>query len=113
MLIPKSMKSAIADIFYDKKIDVLDIEHSFDAEGGNIKIPNNIKDTFKGNVRFINLKAVQEEYGIDYQIDIAITTYKETLINVNDVFSYENKKYKVKDAIPHDSHLLIVGELWQ
>lgn len=113
MLIPKSMKSSISEAFYDKEISILDTSETFDAEGGLVKDANNIKDTFKGNVRFINLKAVQEEYGLDYQIDVAITTFREVNVKVADVISYLDKKYFVKDAIPNDSHLLIVGELWQ
>lgn len=107
------MKRSISSVFYDKTISILDTIPSFDAEGGVSIKDNKIKDTFKGNIRFINLKSIQEEYGLDYQVDVAISSNTSVVINVGDIISYLDKKYRITDVMPTDSHLLIVGTLWQ
>lgn len=113
MLLPKQFKETIANTFYDKDVNILSKNSTLDAEGGRTIKGGSVSVTFKGNVRFTNLKEIQQEYGLSYQIDIAITCDPDTAIVVDDIISYNNKKYKITDALPSDSHLLIVAKLWK
>lgn len=112
MYIPKSMKTKIASVFYDKEVEVLSASESMDAEGGVIYKGLDVVDTFKGNVNFSNCKKIQEEYGLDYQIDISITTDYD-LLEINDIIKYQEIIYNVTDILPSDSHLLVVATKWR
>ena len=79
MFIPTSMKKVIAKEFYDKEIHLMNKSVEKDAEGGVITKGYAVKDTFKGNVNFSNCEKVQEEYGLDYKINITISTDFEGL----------------------------------
>ena len=106
------MKTKIASVFYDKEVEVLSASESMDAEGGVKYTGLNVVDTFKGNVNFSNCKKIQEEYGLDYQIDISITT-DYNLLKHNDLIKYQDVTYNVSDILPSDSHILIVATKWQ
>lgn len=139
MYIPKKMKKLIAKNFYDKGILVLDKTITHDEEGGmNVK-KGRVSYKFYGNVNFSNFGSIQEDYGLDYQIDISITASPETfedkvyfddaelvydkdkiyikqteeiLLGISDIISYGGKEYEVTNIIPFDSHILILGK-WQ
>lgn len=111
MYIPQSMKKAIANTFYDKEISILSKETSFDVEGGVNTQSSEVIDTFKGNVSFSNCKKIQEDYGLDYDIDISVTTNKA--LNIDDMIRYDGIVYNVTDVLLSDSHNLIVGKIWQ
>lgn len=113
MYIPNKMKTAIANSFYDKTVYKLTNNESIDAEGGVITKGLTVENNFKGNVSFSNCKEIQEEYGLDYQIDIAITSHVDTDVAINDFIQYENIQYKVTDVLPSDSHILIVATKWR
>jgi hypothetical protein len=106
------MKNKIAKIFYDKSVDVLTSEVSMDAEGGVINKGYNTRDTFKGNVNFSNCKQIQEDYGLDYNIDVSITTNYNSLV-LNDLIKYKDVIYKVTDIIVSDSHILVIATVWR
>jgi hypothetical protein len=106
------MKTKIASVFYDKEVEVLSASESMDAEGGVIYKGLDVVDTFKGNVNFSNCKKIQEEYGLDYQIDISITTDYD-LLEINDIIKYQEIIYNVTDILPSDSHLLVVATKWR
>lgn len=112
MYIPKIMKKQMSKIFYDKTISVIDEEIIFDTEGGVVSKANNVLETFKGNVSFSNCKKIQEEYGLDYNIDISITTNYRNLKH-NNYIKYNDVVYSVVDILPSDSHVLIVASKWQ
>lgn len=112
MYIPKSMMKQIAKTFYDKTISVLNQVVSTDAEGGVISKGYDVLENFKGNVNFSNCKQIQEEYGLDYNIDVSITT-NYNLLNINDIIKYQEVIYKVTDILPSDSHLLVVATIWR
>lgn len=112
MYIPKSMMKQIAKTFYDKEVLILEKIDSIDAEGGVNSKGYEVLDNFKGNVNFSNCKQIQEEYGLDYNIDVSITTnYK--LLEINDIIKYQEVIYKVTDILPSDSHILIVATIWR
>lgn len=112
MYIPKTMRTKIASVFYDKEVEVLEKITTIDAEGGVNTKGLQSKDNFKGNVSFSNCKKIQEEYGLDYNIDISITTdYK--LLKVNDIIKYLDVVYNVTDVLSSDSHFLIVATKWR
>lgn len=115
MEIPESFKRAIADTFYDKKIYVLSKKESMDCEGDYIVEKNENVYNFMGNVSFSNFKAIKEEYGIDCDIDIVITTsleHKEK-IDLSTLIVYNGKTYEITDKFLKDSHMMLVGALWE
>ncbi len=113
MLFPNSAKNAIAKSFYDKTIEVLTAEDTVDAEGGVVKGSLTTKCTFQGNVRFANLGEIQTELGLVKSIDICVTCGADENVSVNDLLRCSNKLYVATSVIPSDSHLTIVGNLWQ
>lgn len=112
MYIPKTMRTKIASVFYDKEVEVLEKTNTIDAEGGVNTKGLQSKDNFKGNVSFSNCKKIQEDYGLDYEIDIAITT-DYNLLKMNDIIRYLEVTYSVTDILLSDSHLLIIAKKWQ
>lgn len=112
LFIPRQMKQEIAKTFYDKEIHLLNRRTEMDAEGGVKNASYSIKDVFKGNVNFTNCEKIQEDYGLDYKIDITISTdYKE--LNVDDILTYDKVLYEVKGIYKNDSHWLVLGSKWQ
>ena len=108
MFIPETMKTEIAKAFYDKEIHFLNKRTDTDAEGAITTRGYAVKETFKGNVNFSNCEKIQEEYGLDYKINISITT-DYTGLTVNDVISYDRVLYEVKGIYIRDSHTLVLG----
>lgn len=112
MYIPETMKTAIAKAFYDKEIHRMDKSVERDAEGGVITKGYTVKEIFKGNVNFSNCEKIQEDYGLDYKIDISITTdYKG--LKKDDIIAYEKVLYSVKGIHARDSHTLVLGANWR
>ena len=74
MFIPRAMKTEIAKTFYDKEIHLMNMSTEVDAEGGIKTKGYSIQDVFKGNVNFSNCEKIQEDYGLDYKVNITITT---------------------------------------
>lgn len=112
MFVPNSFKDNIAKTFYDKDINIHEKIETQDAEGGRKTVASVVLNTFKGNVNFSVSKEIQEEYGLDYQIDIVITT-NDINVKINDLISYLDVFYVVTDAKPRDSHRRIVASIWQ
>ena len=112
MFIPKTMKQKIANTFYDKKVLVLKNETIQDSEGGISYKGLASKESFMANVSFSNNKTIQDDYGLDYEIDISITTNYHKLKH-HDLIKYNDTIYDITDILPTDSHILIVGVKWQ
>lgn len=112
MFIPNQMKNEIAKTFYDKTVKVLKPNVITDAEGGVNYKGIAVIDNFKGNVNFSNCKKIQEEYGLDYNIDISVTTDYNSL-KPNDLIKYGDVTYNVTDIFIRDSHVLILATKWQ
>jgi len=112
LYIPKTMRTKIASVFYDKEVEVLEKATTIDAEGGVNTKGLQSKDNFKGNVSFSNCKKIQEEYGLDYNIDISITT-DYNLLKINDIIKYLDVIYNVTDVLSSDSHILVVATKWR
>lgn len=112
MYIPKTMTKKIAQTFYDKEVSILDKKSNVDAEGGVTSKGYDVIGTFKGNVNFSNCKQIQEEYGLDYNIDVSITT-DYNLLKINDIIKYLDVIYNVTDVLLSDSHILIVATKWR
>lgn len=113
MYIPQTMKSKIANAFYDKTVSIMTKSTIIDAEGGVTSKGLVVSNNFNGNVSFSNCKSIQEEYGLDYEIDISITTGTDTSIAINDIIQYDSITYKVTDVLTSDSHILIVAVKWR
>ena len=112
MFIPNQMKKQMAKVFYDKTVEVMTSNVITDAEGGVNYKGLAVKDNFNGNVNFSNCKKIQEEYGLDYDIDVSITTNYDSLKH-NDLIKYNDVVYNVTDILPSDSHVLIVATKWR
>lgn len=112
MFIPNAMKTEIAKAFYDKEISLMDKETAQDTEGGVKLTGYSVKEVFKGNVNFSNCEKLQEEYGLDYRVNISITTDYNGL-EKDDIISYNELLYAVKGIYPRDSHVLILGANWR
>lgn len=113
MYIPNKMTKAIADTFYDKTVEVMSNQTTTDAEGGVSYKGLAVTGSFNGNVNFSNCKKIQEEYGLDYEIDISITADTDTSISINDIIKYNDVIFNVTDILPFDSHILIVAIKWR
>lgn len=112
MFIPKTMKTAMAKAFYDKEIHLLDKRTETDAEGGVKTSGYTVRDAFKGNVNFSNCEKIQEDYGLDYKVNISITTDYDG-VSINDILSYNTVLYEVKGLYTRDSHTLVLGTIWR
>lgn len=106
------MKREIAKAFYDKDIHLMDKSVETDAEGGVKTKGYSVIDSFKGNVNFSNCEKIQQEYGLDYKIDVSITT-DYTGVTKENILSYNKVLYEVKGIYINDSHILIVGAKWR
>ena len=113
MLFPDEAKQMVAKSFYDKTVEVLTSQDTIDAEGGVVKGSLTAKSTFQGNVQFNNLGEVQTTLGLVNSIDICVTCRADEDVVVNDLLRYDNKLYVATSVIPSDSHLTIVGNLWE
>lgn len=110
MKITQDFKNAIKNTFYDKTVEVLDVEVMTDVEGGTYLLNNGTTDTFLANVRIENLEKVQEDFGIMDKIDIALTT--DEVVEAGVVVQYDGRVFKLIKAFTFDSHYLLVGQLW-
>lgn len=106
------MKQEIAKAFYDKEIHLMDRRTNKDAEGGVKNDGYSVVDVFKGNVNFSNCEKIQEEYGLDYKINITISTHY-TGLKVENILMYDKVLYEVKGIYKKDSHLLVLGAKWR
>ena len=106
------MRTEIAKAFYDKEVYLIDKRTEMDAEGGVTTKGYTVKESFKGNVNFSNCEKIQEDYGLDYKIDVSLTT-DYTGLKKDDIFAYNKLLYTVKGIYPRDSHSLILGALWR
>lgn len=112
MLIKNSFKEKIKSEFYDKEVKVLENKIIEDKEGGINYQGLEEKDSFLGNVSFSNCKKIQEDYGLDYEINVSITT-DYNLLKINDLIKYQEKIYSIEEIIVTDSHYLILGKIWK
>ena len=112
MFIPRAMKQEIAKAFYDKEIHLMNKSVEIDAEGGVKTKGYTVADVFKGNVNFSNCEKIQEEYGLDYKINISITTDYNG-VKKTDILAYDKVLYEVKGIYINDSHVLILGANWR
>ena len=113
MLLPNNFKQKIANTFYDKTVNIIDITKTIDTDGGVIKQPGEIRDTFLGNVRFNAQKILENEIGVIIDADIIITCPTDTQISLNDTIRYSDVDYIVNNIIPSDSHLTVTGKICQ
>ena len=107
------MKNKMAEVFYDKEVSVMETLTETDAEGGVTYKGLQVASTFAGNVNFSQCKKIQEDYGLDYQIDITVTTSLDVAVNINDIIQYQGITYNVTDLFKFDSHIQIVGTKWR
>ncbi len=112
MYIPKQFKKTIKRVFYDKKVEILEKKIIQDEEGGVISKGLELISFFYGNVNFANNKEIQEQYGLEFQVNVTITTETKTNIKIDDIIRFQGRIFKVVEVLPSDSYLLILGQKW-
>lgn len=112
MNIPNSFKNKISEVFYDKLIKILNITQSIDDEGWAGDSSSTEKLSFYGNVTFKDLKILEEEQGLKEEVNIAVSCSTTVSVVVGDVIEYNGTKYRVIEAIPYDSHKMLLGTKW-
>lgn len=110
MKIPSTLKTTFEDTFYDKQLTTYSVSEQIDDEGWAGTEDVAVTGTFWGNVNFSNLEKLQTDYGFEDKIDISITT--STNIPVNNIVSYAGNQYRITNAMPFDTHYLLVGIKW-
>ena len=109
MNIPDKFKEIISAKLYDKTVFLVDVIEGVDKHGYVRKgEPTTETGSFLAHVWFNELDKIQEEYGIDEKIDIALTT--DEAVSGDQVLRYGTVYYKVVKAIPYDSHKFVVGK---
>lgn len=112
MKIPTTLTTQIKRHFYDKEVSVYNTI-SYKTKTGFAKNElGSLIETIDANVQFANLARIQEDFGIDVAIDLAMTCPTESLVALGNVLEYDSSYYRVVKAIPFDSHKLIVAEKW-
>lgn len=111
MQIAEIFKKTIADIFYDKDIEIWTSGTIKDNEGavvGNGKLEK--IDSFKGNFQFSTREHIQQEYGKEIEAN-AIVTCDKTVAEISNILVYNNNDYTIKSLITGDSHttILVLG----
>ena len=92
MIISEKFKQAIANVFYDKDIEIWTSGTIKDNEGaviGNGKLEK--IDRFKGNFQFSTREYIQQEYGREIEAN-AIVTCEKTLAKEGDILVYLKNK---------------------
>lgn len=108
MKIPNEFKQVIADIFYDKDIEIWLSGTIKDDEGAVIEDEKQKKiDSFKGNFQFTTREYIQKVYGLEIEAN-AIVTCDKTLATIGDIVVYENNDYTIKSKITGDSHTILL-----
>lgn len=110
MQIAEIFKKTIADIFYDKDIEIWTSGTIKDNEGavvGNGKLEK--IDSFKGNFQFSTREHIQQEYGKEIEAN-AIVTCDKTVVEIGNILVYNDKEYEIKSLVPSDSHITILVE---
>ncbi len=110
MQIPDSFKNKIAQAFFDKTLIKCEIVETKNLDGEVILAAEATEDVIMGNVSFDKLDRIQQQYGLEEQIDMTFTTH-DVMAN-DEVYSYLDIKYKVYRAIPFDSHYFILLKKW-
>lgn len=111
MLLPAKFSQTVADTFYDKTVSLVS-KDTTNTDGWVDQTATTVTGTFKANVQFSNLGAVQTELGLTEKIDVALTCATDVTLAVDDLFQYDSVTYKASSVVPYDSHLLIVGSKW-
>lgn len=111
MKIPNEFEQIIADIFYDKDIEIWTEGTMKDDEGaaiGNGKVEK--IDSFKGNFQFSTREYIQQEYGREIEAN-AIVTCDKTVAEIGNILVYNKDDYTIKSLIVGDSHttILVLG----
>lgn len=110
MNVPKSFKSKIKSVFYDKTLTRHDVSNAKDDEGWDRLGDPVATGTFLASVKFSELSEVQEAYGI--HTDIAFTANTDADITLGEIVGYNGNLYRVAKAIPFDSHNMLICEEW-
>ena len=111
MFIDNTFKNAIEKAFYDKTVTKCTVATTTEADGNPVRAITPTQNTFKANVRFDKLAIVKQEYGIETDIDIAISTHE--VLTVGGVVRYGGIDYELVQVNPRDSHYFVIGRKWR
>ncbi len=111
MEIPTSFTDAISQVFYDKTFITYTTGTTKDDYGWTATDTLIPGSQFKGNITFNNLDRIQEQYGLEEEIDALVTT--AYMPSDYQILKYNNQFYKVIRRLPFDSHNKLILQKWQ
>lgn len=111
MEIPEIFKKAIADVFYDKELELWSSGISTDDEGSIISSGKKDRiEKFKGNFQFSTREYIQKEYGKEIDADVIITCGTDVKAELGNIIVYEGQEYIIKANPKSDSHITLLGK---
>lgn len=110
MNLPTDFKNKISEKFFDKSFSIYTSTEEVDSEGFSRMSVEETETTFMGNVRFDSMDKIQKDYGLDDEIQMAITTHTD--IEAGTIIGYNDRTYKVIRGITFDSHYLLLAQEW-
>ena len=109
MKIPNSFKKSIAQVFYDKELDIISLEQVTESDGGTY-LSEEVVGSIKCNIQPVNDEIIKREFGLDISGEVAITTQEEISIAEE---HFRLGEYRVVGVLPFDSHFVIIGKKWK
>lgn len=109
MLFPESARRAIAQTFYDKTVEVLEVKKTFDPEGGVVEGISK-KAEFAGNVNLSVLAKILEANGAKVDASVAITAETSAPVEIGDRLRIGQLTFEAVEVKRYDSHALILGK---
>ena len=110
MNIPNSFRTQIANAFYDKEIELLSVVETTNNEGQVRRQLSQSGERVKGNVQYSNLERLREEYGIDEEVELSITT-QDTV--ETEAIRFDGEDFEVVKNIPFAAYNLIICSKWK
>lgn len=111
MNIPKDFKKSIANVFYDKKINIYGTAEKIGEELDTIMVKGELKEkSIPCNIHFIGNDVVKKDYGLDIEANIMVTCDK-TVAKISDILTYLDKDYTITGMLTPDSHTKIFAKL--
>lgn len=111
MNIQKNFKKAIADIFYDKKIDIYGTKKEIGEELDTIIVKSDLKESnLDCNIHFIGNDVAKKDYGLNIEANILVTCDK-TVAKISDILTYLNQDYTITGKLTLDSHTKLFAKL--
>ncbi len=104
-------KQTIADIFYDKIVNIYSTKDETGEELDTIRTKGDLKeDNLSCNVHQIGNELAKKDYGLDIDANIMVTCDK-TMAELGDILTYLNQDYCITGKLILDSHTKLFAKL--